>query len=279
MLRGDVERDDGDTGGRGRWHGRERSDGAYARRVPVTVAHPAVVLPLRGLLARVGLPLTPVVVGAMAPDLGLFLRRPGLYDLAHGPVGVALWVPLLTTLVVAAWFGLVRDALVGSAPLAVRSRLAPHVRLAPRAWAWVPVGGAVGAATHTVWDAFTHPGRWGWESVAWLSAQQGPLPGGKWVQYVTGVLGMVVVLVAAVRWLASQRVLAEAAPRVVPWPLLESVVLGAALVGGATAARRLPEGLHSVAFGSVVNALVALVVGALLATVVWHSARLAARGG
>lgn len=243
--------------------------------MPITVAHPAVVLPLRGLLARWGLPLAPLVVGAMVPDAGLFLRLDDLYEVAHRPVGLVTWAPLATTVVLALWFGLVRDALVGSAPAAVRARLDPHVRLSPRAWAWVPLGGALGAVTHVAWDSFTHPGRWGWENVAWLSEQHGPLAGGKWLQYASGVLGMLVVAVVAWRWVAARPRAGVVPPRVVAWPLLETVLVAAAVVGAVTALVLLPEGLHAVAFGTVVNGLVALVAGTLLATAAWHATRLA----
>lgn len=43
--------------------------------MPVTIAHPAAVLPLRGL----GLPLSAMVIGSMAPDLPVFSRSWGIY--------------------------------------------------------------------------------------------------------------------------------------------------------------------------------------------------------
>ncbi|MFW6772839.1 DUF4184 family protein [Nocardioides sp. CPCC 205120] len=237
--------------------------------MPITVAHPAVVLPLRLL----GLPLTPLVVGATVPDLGLYVGARDVYGFAHSPLGLLTWAPVVTVVVVALWFTVVRDALVGLAPAAVRARLDPHVRLGRRGWAWVPIGGVVGAVTHVAWDSFTHPGRWGWENVAWLAEQHGPLPGGKWLQYGSGVTGMVVVAVAAVVWLARRPVRAEVPPRATRLPLLEVAVGAAALVAVGTAVRRVPEGLHAVAFDGVVAGCVALVVALLVATAGWHAAR------
>ncbi|WP_447644726.1 DUF4184 family protein [Nocardioides zeae] len=242
--------------------------------MPVTVAHPALVLPLARLTARWGLPLTPLVVGAMVPDVPLFAGARTVYELTHSPLGIAVWAPLATTVVVLVWFALVRDALVGLAPAALRRRLDAHVALRPRAWAWVPVAGVVGALTHVAWDSFTHPGRWGWETVPWLAAQQGPLPGGKWLQYGSGVVGMAVVAGAALLWLRS-RPRRDVPPRVTGLPLLELAVGTAALVALATAVGRAPQGLHAVAFNGVVHGLVALVAALLLASAAWHVLRLA----
>ena len=50
--------------------------------MPFTLAHPAVVLPLRGL----GLPMTALVAGSMAPDLPQMLGFSG--PRRHGPVAL-----------------------------------------------------------------------------------------------------------------------------------------------------------------------------------------------
>lgn len=244
--------------------------------MPITVAHPALVLPLARLTARLGVPLTPLVVGTMVPDVPLFAGEHAAYGVTHSPLGVALYAPLATTVVVLLWFAVVRDALVGLAPAPVRRRLAPHVSLPLRAWAWVPVAGALGAVTHVAWDSFTHPGRWGWETIPWLAAQQGPLPGGKWLQYGSGVVGMALVAGAAVLWLRSRPARAVP-PRVTGVPLLELAVGAAALVALVTAVDRVPQGLHAVAFDGVVRGLVALVAALLLASAAWHVLRLTAR--
>lgn len=228
--------------------------------MPITIAHPAAVLPLLG----VGVPLTPVVVGSMVPDLPLFAGNATLYEFTHGPLGVVAWGSIVTTFVVLAWWGFVRDALVGIAPTYVRARVAPRSGWrgrTPRAWAWVPTGGALGALTHSLWDAFTHPGRWGWENIAWLSAQHGPLPGGKWLQYGSGIAGMTIVAATAWLWLRSRPPHTPPPPRAVRLPLLEAVVGLAALVALGTAIGRIPHGLHAVAFNGVVNGLIALTLG------------------
>lgn len=238
--------------------------------MPVTLAHPVAVLPLRWL----GVPLTPFVVGSMVPDVPLFARSPDGYAFTHSVLGLLTWAPAVGLLVVALWYGVVRDALVGLSPPYVRARLDPHVRLSVRAWCLVPLGGAVGALTHVAWDELTHPGRWGAQHVPWLAAQHGPLLGVKWLQYSSGVLGVAVLVVAALVFLRGRPVRAEVPPPVVRVPLLALAVAVAAVVGLVTAVRRAPEGLHAVAFGSVVNGLVALVAAVLVVAVLWQVALL-----
>jgi hypothetical protein len=58
----------------------------------------------------------------------------------------------------------------------------------------------IGAATHVVWDSFSHPGRWGTDRIAWLRAEHGPFMGYTWVQYGSGALGLVVLAVVLGRW-------------------------------------------------------------------------------
>lgn len=64
-----------------------------------------------------------------------------------------------------------------------------------RSWALVAAGALVGSATHVGWDAFTHPGAWGPEHLPVLRLQLGPLSMTKWLQYASGVLGLVGLLV------------------------------------------------------------------------------------
>lgn len=140
--------------------------------MPLTLSHPAAVLPLRGL----GLPVTALVAGSMVPDIPLFLGWHRGYQVTHSLVGVVTVDAIVTMLVVALWFGVVRDVLVDLTPDAVRSRLVPHVRLSERQWLLAPVAAALGALTHVVWDTFTHPARWGSDRVGWLHTEHaGPL--------------------------------------------------------------------------------------------------------
>ena len=157
--------------------------------MPFTLSHPAAVL----LLGRTGLPVGAMVAGSMVPDAPMFVPVPGAYAVTHSLVGVVTVDVVLGVLGLAIWFGLIRDALVDVAPAAVRERLAATARYSRTQWLLVPAGVALGALSHVVWDAFTHPNRWGAQNVGWLHEMHGGLIGSAWAQYLSGALGVVVV--------------------------------------------------------------------------------------
>ncbi len=174
--------------------------------MPFTPSHAVVALPfLRG-------PLVPgaVAVGAMAPDLPLFVRfSPLTYAHTHSftwmPATVLLALGLLLT-----WRCLLRPAVGDLAPRAIAARLPPgwdagaaagaRETFALRARVRPSVSGglftllalAIGVATHIVWDSFSHFGRAGVLALPALDQAWGPLPGYQWVQYVSSVFGLVV---------------------------------------------------------------------------------------
>lgn len=234
--------------------------------MPFTPSHAAVVLPL----GRLGLPTAALVIGSMVPDVPLFLRDPGGYRHTHSWAGV-VGVDLLGTLVLLAlWTFVVRDALVDLAPGRVRERLPAHARLGLRAWLLAPPAAVVGSLSHVAWDAFTHPGRWGVREVAWLQAEHGPLPGYKWAQYVSGVVGLAVVVGAVVAHLRAQPVHPVPRRRVLPAAVLPVLLAAAASYGAAVALARLDDGFHAVAFAGAVHAIVAGVVAIVALGVTWN---------
>lgn len=133
--------------------------------MPVTLpAHAAAVLPFFRLLRRGVLP-SALVIGACAPDLSYLYAVRGLGDAAHEfPGFVVFCVPMglgmllwLEVLVLPA----LRRALpeVGGVQWGrfMRSEGLPGTPLA-----WLSTVGALvlGAATHLLWDGFTHHGMW-----------------------------------------------------------------------------------------------------------------------
>lgn len=230
--------------------------------MPMTLAHPAVVLPLR----RAGFPLSALAIGSMTPDLPVFVQDWGFYHFTHGLIGIVtfdLAVALATLLV---WDRIVRDALVDLSPDAVRLRLPARRRLSWRAWALAAPAAVLGSLSHVVWDAFTHPGRWGQHHVTWLAEEHGPLLGLQWAQHVSGIAGMTVLLVYAGAQLPGQRS-APDRPRRLPaitLPLLLGCAAASALVAGLS---RRAQGIEVLAFhgavGGIVGGAVALLVGGL----------------
>ncbi|MDZ5620439.1 DUF4184 family protein [Nocardioides sp. HM23] len=238
--------------------------------MPMTLAHPAAVLPLR----RSGLPMIALVAGSMVPDIPLFLSWVRGYEITHSLVGVLVVDVVLASVVVLVWFRWIRDAVVDMSPGPVRARLAEHVRLTSRQWLLVPLAGSVGAATHLLWDSFTHPGRWGPRHIEWLRTEHADLLGLKWVQYASGVLGLAVVIWVAVAYLRSLEPLpGTRRPPALPPSVLPVVIVTAGLVGLTSAAVSVPDGFHLMAFNGVVDGLIAATALGAAACSCWHLAR------
>jgi hypothetical protein len=173
--------------------------------VPFTVSHVAAVLPG----ARSALPAAALVVGAMAPDIPYFLPR-GPWSLpTHTVGGIVLWAPLLGLVVVLAWYLLLVRAAYAWAPGQLRQRLPEPVTVrgrfgSVRAGVLVYVALVIGAATHVVWDAFTHNDGWVVERVPALMRSIEWLPGDlavyRWAQYASSVVGMAILLWWMARW-------------------------------------------------------------------------------
>ena len=155
--------------------------------MPLTPAHPAVVLPLQ----RLGLPLSALVVGAVAPDAPVYLPVGVSYQTTHSGWGIAVDV-VIGLAVLVLWFALVRDAVVDLTP-SLRRRLPAHGRLDRRAWLLAPLAIAVGAGTHVLWDSATHD--WGFivDELPVLGEEYGPIALYSWLQAVSTVVGSVVV--------------------------------------------------------------------------------------
>lgn len=155
--------------------------------MPLAPAHPAVVLPLQ----RLGLPLSALVVGAVAPDVPVYLPVGVSYQTTHSGWGVAVDV-VIGMAVLCLWFGLLRDAVVDLTS-ALRRRAPAQARLGRRAWLLSPLAVAVGAGTHVLWDSATHD--WGFvvQEVAFLREEYGPIKVYRWLQHGCTVAGSVVV--------------------------------------------------------------------------------------
>jgi len=139
--------------------------------MPYTISHVAVVLPFSRLLARWRL-LSAVVIGAMAPDFGLFFpwRMPRLET--HSSVALfAFCLPVgLTTY----WIfqHLVKTPLLEVLPDGPYARWLAFSSRADitsiRQWLLAACGVLAGAVTHVGWDAFTHENARGVRMIPWL---------------------------------------------------------------------------------------------------------------
>jgi len=145
--------------------------------VPFTVAHAAAVLPLHRL-GKHQLPLTALMIGSMAPDFGYFFSAgisravrhsfTGLFIFAL-PAGLAVWLFYVAflekatiTLLSDRWHTRFAHTDALTAPLIARASIAI----------------VLGAATHLLWDAFTHRGTFASDA---FPALLGPTPGIGWM--------------------------------------------------------------------------------------------------
>ena len=218
--------------------------------MPFTLAHPAAVLPLRGLRY---LRTAPLILGAMIPDLPYYvpseLARP-LIPETHTFAGslrtdlVLGYASLVTVFVLRAPL---------TALLPARARWLCLNALAPfrhsREWAFAALAIIAGVWTHLLWDSFTHSDGWMVRRVEALSA---PVTLGPYttqvchvLQYVSSVFGLVVMAVWYLRLRTPRRsAAAPGAARSAVGPVLMLVAVAASLIGGVQAVQHFNRG-HS----------------------------------
>ncbi|TDN88678.1 DUF4184 family protein [Microbacterium sp. BK668] len=228
--------------------------------MPFTPSHAVVALPF------VRTPLVPaaIAIGAMTPDLPLFVR---FGPLGYGRTHDLAWLPatmLVGLALLLVWRCVLRPAARELSPRwlaarlpddwdraaagALRDTLAIGANRQPsrsQRWAapWSTVALllaslAIGVASHIVWDLFTHEGRWGVAAIPALDAQWGPLLGYKWLQYGSSLAGLLILGTWSLRWLRRRH--AAAVSRLLPpwvrrvWWMSLPVVLAIAWFAGLT---------------------------------------------
>ncbi|MGN7947738.1 DUF4184 family protein [Microbacterium sp. 22215] len=216
--------------------------------MPFTPSHALVALPF------IRTPLVPaaIAIGAMTPDLPLFLRGVGLdYSFTH-TFGNVVWTALVAFVLFLVWRVVLRPAVGELSPSWVARRV-------PADWSqsgveaagaavgfgarrpWYPVLLAVslilGVLSHILWDLFTHEGRWGVEILPALGEMWGPLTGYKWLQHGSSAIGLVVIAIwAALRLRRAEpritvtRVI-PAGVRIAWWLSLPAVLVTATVIG------------------------------------------------
>ncbi|GGK76428.1 hypothetical protein Sme01_52210 [Sphaerisporangium melleum] len=160
--------------------------------MPFTPSHVAAVIPLIGSpRARKVFDPWALGVGAMVPDLPMFLPYLQDYSRWHSPAGVVTDDVAAVFVLLAVLQFVLRDPLTALLPGTLAARVAalpgPDWR---RFWA-IALGAAAGAATHVLWDSFTHDwgaAFWGW---GWMTAPVlGWLNGYRLAQYGSSAFGL-----------------------------------------------------------------------------------------
>jgi hypothetical protein len=219
--------------------------------VPFTPSHAVVALPF------VRTPLVPaaIAVGAMTPDLPLFVRAVvPPYALTHR----FDWLPLTVLMALGLlliWRCVLRPSVRELSPVWIAARLPGEWDRGATAAARETfaldrdrrsrrIGGmllllislTLGVVSHIVWDLFTHEDRWGTRILPALAQQWGPVPGFTWVQHGSSAIGLLILLVWGVRWLRARS--AEPVERIVPravrvvwWASLPAILAAAWGIG------------------------------------------------
>jgi hypothetical protein len=240
--------------------------------VPFTPSHAVVALPF----VRTPLPFGAVAVGSMAPDVPLFFPVGVTYEQTHGFPSLLLFSVPVAVLLYLVWRVLLRPAARALLPTWIGSRLptswearghryGPEAGHGPgtgvdtgsgpglaRTAPWALVALVLGVLTHVFWDAFTHPDRFGSTLIPALAEQWGPLVGTQWAQYVSSAGGLIVLGIAAARYLrrtpptttpGTAALVSAARIRLVFWASLAAALVAGVVIVAAT--RGLPTDVHT----------------------------------
>jgi hypothetical protein len=166
--------------------------------MPFTVSHAAAVLPIHRW-TRHELPLTALMIGSMAPDFGYFFSHEAPRQLTHSftgllifcmPAGLAVWL-FYVAILEKATITLLSDRW--------HTRFAHTDAITTSLIVRASIAIILGAATHLLWDSFTHRGTFVTRA---FPALLGPTPGASWmpVYHLLHGLSSIVGLVILANW-------------------------------------------------------------------------------
>ena len=193
--------------------------------MPFTLSHAAAALPLRFLFRESGV-FPALVIGCFIPDVPYFLPDP-LYEInAHAWPGFVLFGIPCGWAIYALWYGLLLRPSRALLPRRYASLLTssePRVR-----WVATTLSFLAGAATHVVWDAFTH--RRGAVVQAWPAlahhVRGAALPPYELLQHASTIVGLAWLALHVRNRLRDAETEESAAPE---WPLARRIVVISAL--------------------------------------------------
>ncbi len=174
--------------------------------MPFTFAHPAAVLPVHSRWKR-WLSLAPLVVGSMVPDAGHYLPMPDSYkENAHTWPG-ALYLSLPMGIVILLIFYWIAPEIASLLPNPHREALQRKIEaptLSVRSVLMALCGLMIGAEMHVAWDSFTHSDGWMVERVSFLRAPIWRIHPYFFLQVLSSIAGMWVLLYVYDRWARSE---------------------------------------------------------------------------
>ncbi|MDN3635772.1 DUF4184 family protein [Neolewinella lacunae] len=143
--------------------------------MPFTFAHPAVVLPFAYLPKR-WCSMTGLIIGSLTPDFEYFIKMRIESNFSHTLAGM-FWFDLPMGILLSFIFHhFVRNALFENLPMILRDRLVAFTSFSWNAyflqhWWVVLVSILIGAASHILWDGFTHHNGFFWNGFLPLPAR------------------------------------------------------------------------------------------------------------
>ena len=135
--------------------------------VPLTIAHPAIIIPLRRRFV-----LSALVIGSMVPDFSKFFSLSRSITLGHSVLGVFWFCVPVGLIVFCVFQNLLKQSVFAVLPASHQQRLAPWLNPLPlrtaAQWRLVIASLIGGAFTHLLWDSFTHEHGWVVEAAPFL---------------------------------------------------------------------------------------------------------------
>lgn len=182
--------------------------------MPLTIAHPAAVIPLFRRMKKYGL-LSALIIGSIAPDFTYFLFLPITRGQTHSLAGLFWFCLPMGLLVYFVFHGLMKRPLLSLLPAQLTMRLEPNGKEETRPWnsnllpACVSI--LVGAATHLLWDSFTHKYDFAVQTFPFLQTRLFTLFGYdvflfKVLQHGSSVIGITLLMLWTIQWFRNTAV-------------------------------------------------------------------------
>ncbi len=148
--------------------------------MPFTVTHIAAALPV-AWLCRWRLPFSALAIGCAIPDASVFYPSLIPYNATHSLVGILTHCTPLGVAFYYLYQSVLKRPLADLLPRRLSERLWPYLDK-PIDFSFVAIASvflcvAFGAATHVLWDSFTHGGRWGVQQIPALNSEAFSLNG------------------------------------------------------------------------------------------------------
>lgn len=183
--------------------------------MPFTLAHPAIILPLK-FLPKKWISLTALIVGSVMPDLESFIKLRPEKNFSHTWMGF-LYLGIPAGLLLSFFFhNVIRDPLIHNLPSFLQKRFLKFkgfnwTERFKKNWVVVTVCLIIGGASHFFWDSFSDPNGWFMSVFPQLkgnitrsdgSLQEIPYL----IQYINTILGVLIIFYFVVRMPTNQPV-------------------------------------------------------------------------